>query len=448
MLQKAKPAKRNKRMKQQVMQRAGTVFIIFIFFFISLRVHAQESTVTSPFTTGDFRRQFYDGLMKWSIWNNLSYPLTDADNAYDFSSSFWPMELILYRSDSAKQRIAYAFSRIEEQDTGFQRGLLELVYTLYPDDFRSQVTALMQRASTPKILAMCAEYLWQNGRYPQVLPTVEKLMHQRFDTLQNDPVLLMMKERMFRKAPMPPMPPLSDLLSEQFAPGLTVLYSFQRSNRDVPGLVLVRQPDGHFVRDSNNKIIAVPQLARAINNLPFYLTNGNTPQGIYRMSGFGVSSSRFIGPTQNIQLSMPYEIPVDSFVVSYAGADSIWRIEDYKNLLPSSWQSYTPIYHAYYAGEAGRTAIIAHGTTIDPEYYKGQPYYPQTPSLGCLCALETWSPVNGMRLSSNQQRLVDAVKTAGLNIGYAVVIELNEKEGPIQMPEILSAIREAESRLQ
>jgi hypothetical protein len=124
--------------------------------------------------------------------------------------------------------------------------------------------------------------------------------------------------------------------------------------------------------------------------------------------------------------------------------DTGWNREVYRRLLPVSWQGYTPLYHAYYAGQAGRTAIIAHGTTINPAYYRGQPYYPQTPSLGCLCTHESWDPKTGQRLDSDQQKLVDAVKDAGNGIGYAVVINLSDKKAPVTLEEVLPALQQAE----
>ncbi|GAA4304141.1 hypothetical protein GCM10023143_08260 [Compostibacter hankyongensis] len=407
---------------------------------------ATESVVIAKNTTADFRQRFYEGLLKWSILKNISLPLTDADNAYDFRGSFWPMELILYHTDYARERLKYAFSMVDRQNADFQRALVEVVYTNFPTAFRPEVIRLMQRTTNAKVFAICANYLWRGGTTPDALPAILEGLRSRFDTARDNPVIMMLKADLgrARHAP-PPLPDLRDLLGLQFAPGLPVLYSFQRRNRDYPGMVVVRGPDGRFVRNGDGSVFAVPQLARSISNLPFYLTNGNTPQGVYRMSGFAVSRSQFIGPTQNIQLSLPYEIPVDSFVINYIGADSCWQKEAYHDLLPASWQSYLPVYDAFYAGKAGRSAIIAHGTTIDPSFYKGQVYYPQTPSEGCLCALETWSPADGSRTSSYQQQLVDALKSTGSPVGYAVVIELDDKAGPVQLNELLPFIRRAEN---
>lgn len=425
-----------------------TIFACLIIFssFIPSFCHAQDGPVYSQFTTEAFRNQFNPALIKWSILNNIKESLPDTDNQYDFQSAFWPMELILYKTDYVHERLAYAFTKADSCSAAFQRGLVEVSYTNWPDAFRPQVTQLMKYTDSPKVFAICAEYLWRGGKYPDEKTKILALMNQKFGNTQDNPTLMMLTQRLNTEED-PPLPPLTDLFSEQFAPGLTVIYSFQRDDRDYPGLVIVRKPDGSFVRDSSGKIFSVPQLARSITDLPFYLTNGNTPQGIFRMSGFAISSSRFIGPTTNIQLSMPYEIRVDSFLISPAPGDTDWNMESYKNLLPRSWQQYAPVYQSYYAGECGRTAIIAHGTTIDQDYYKGQIYYPQTPSQGCLCAHETWSPATGQRLESDQQKLVDAVKQAGNGIGYAVVIDLGNKRSPVKLGEILPYIQEAEKKL-
>jgi hypothetical protein len=103
------------------------------------------------------------------------------------------------------------------------------------------------------------------------------------------------------------------------------------------------------------------QLARSGSSLPYFLTNGNTPQGIYRINGTAVARNNYIGPTPNIQLFMPYEDSLEKFF-QYKWDSSIAPLAAYKNLLPTSWQNYQPMTEAFYAGKIGRTEIIAHGT--------------------------------------------------------------------------------------
>ena len=128
-----------------------------------------------------------------------------------------------------------------------------------------------------------------------------------------------------------------------------------------------------------------------------------------RFSGFDVSRLLYIGPTPNLQLQLPYEATPDAFFADSTLIDSSWNKELYASLLPASWRNYDGIYESFYAGEMGRSAVIMHGTTIDPEFYKAETYYPQTPSLGCLCSYEEWDS-SGYRISSNQQQIVNALK--------------------------------------
>jgi hypothetical protein len=118
-------------------------------------------------------------------------------------------------------------------------------------------------------------------------------------------------------------------------------------------------------------------------------------------------------------------------------ADTIWTTDWYKKLLPETWHQYFPIMETYYAGKAGRTEIIAHGTTINPAYYVGQPYFPHTPSLGCLCTKELWDEADGRRLFSNQQQLVAAIHKAGDANGYCIVLELDDEHRPVTIADIL-----------
>jgi hypothetical protein len=76
-----------------------------------------------------------------------------------------------------------------------------------------------------------------------------------------------------------------------------------------------------------------------------------------------------------------------------------------------------------------------HGTAVNPEFYKGQTYYPQTPSLGCLCSYEEWNK-NGVRIKSNQQQIDDALDSIGSSSGYVVVIELNDEKKAVSIDEI------------
>jgi len=240
------------------------------------------------------------------------------------------------------------------------------------------------------------------------------------------------------------LPPLIDIFNKDFLKGQTIIYSLQRSSRDYAGLVIIRKPDGSFVKDSSGNYFHTSQLARAITNYPFYITNGNTPQGIFRFTGFGVSKLLYIGPTPNLQLVMPCEAKPSVFFADSNLANTQWQKEMYASLLPESWKNYDGIYESYNAGAMGRYDIIMHGTTIDPVFYKGQSYYPNTPSLGCLCAYEEWDN-NGYRISSNPQKIKDALDSVGSTNGYVVVVDINNKKAAVIINEIQDIISMAQN---
>jgi hypothetical protein len=106
-------------------------------------------------------------------------------------------------------------------------------------------------------------------------------------------------------------------------------------------------------------------------------------------------------------------------------------------MLPKSWQNYTPIYEAYYAGKAGRNEIISHGTTVDPTYYKDSPFFPNTPTYGCLCAAEVWNPITGQLIQSDQVELVNAFINYGFNKGFLVVIDLDDQQKDVTLEEVV-----------
>ncbi|RYZ19237.1 MAG: hypothetical protein EOP49_48650 [Sphingobacteriales bacterium] len=177
--------------------------------------------------------------------------------------------------------------------------------------------------------------------------------------------------------------------------------------------------------------------------MPAYLTNGNTPAGILRMDGFDVSKAGAIGPTQNVQLTLPLEFDARHFLRDSSLTDTILKYSAYRHLLPENLHNSKHLYEAFYAGMAGRHEIIAHGTTVIPEYYSGKPYYPFTPTLGCLCTYETWDDSSQLRLASDQQLLVDAIRRAGGPNGYAIVIDLDDAQSPVTFEEVLQLLRKA-----
>jgi len=83
---------------------------------------------------------------------------------------------------------------------------------------------------------------------------------------------------------------------------------------------------------------------------------------------------------------------------------------------PSLWE-------VYEAGKLGLFEIIAHGTTINPTFYEKAPYFPCTPSLGCLCSPEKWNK-RGQRTKSTQQAWINTLEKERINPEWLIVVEI------------------------
>lgn len=419
------------------------VFISFLFiFFIQIPdCKAQyDAPLYTSYTTKTARAKLHDRLIKNSITRNLTFPLSDSTEE-NWEEAFNGMELLIFNTPFTKAKIEEAFSDIQNRSIHFQRSFVEIVYALYPTAYEEDAFALLQTTSDLTVFAICTEYILQQNPSVEKLDQVRVFLQSNFTFDSSDPmytaVLQSIEGAKNGGKAFISKQNLKSLLSSVFLRGNIVMYSFQRKNRDYPGLVLVRNASGRFSTDSTGQVFHAPQLARSISNLPFYFKGGNTPQGIFLMYGFGVSMSSFIGPSANIQMGMPVELSVRKFLRDSAIYDSIWHIDYYKRLFPSKLMDCLPLYESYTAGAIGRNEIIAHGTAIDPEYYTNQVYYPLTPSRGCLCTKEIW---NGNRLSSDQQKLVNALLQAGGANGYCVVIEIDDKKEPVTLEDILPYI--------
>jgi len=77
----------------------------------------------------------------------------------------------------------------------------------------------------------------------------------------------------------------------------------------------------------------------------------------------------------------------------------------YEKNIPEEIRVYKSIHQTYYAGIAGRNEIILNGTTINPNYNLSE-IFPNTPSLSCITVFEIRDQKKGMRLFSNQEKLI------------------------------------------
>lgn len=441
------------------------------------------SELRSPQAT----RESQDKLMHQMLDERIPAFAGDPTSATQrlWENAMWSAKLLdlntsLTRSGIRKGLLFYKQGREE-----FQRATLETAYALDPRAFTKQVNSVILETTHPKHFAIAALYLARSaqargGASGETRARVLRLMRRKFPDWERNPILTtlnydMTKGRPSRDgAPMPKAPPLRDMLTTQFMTGWPVVYTLQREERNYPGLAVVRRPDGTFMRNPDGTLFHVTHLARSLSNLPGYITNGNTPQGIFSIQGIDVSRNRFIGQTPFLETVLPYEVPPALFFHTDDSKGTTMTEEVYRNLFPAgdatsntakknsppNWRNYFPVWEAYYAGVAGRSEMLSHGTTVDPSYYMGKSYYPNTPTIGCICAKEFWDETDGHALVSDQLALVKAfLNAAGKDKtqttshspaserphGFLAILNIDDQTRPVTLDEVIPTILEAEA---
>jgi len=379
-------------------------FFTGIICFMLMNLSAQYDSLIFEFASKNNREKVKLELIQ-KINAAIDLPFVEK-NYFQYKVAFWAMELMLYQNNIVEIKIPSWISQLKYENASMQWILLEYLFTIYPGKYADLVKKNWSYLKTDKIKALALEYI-----------SVDKL-----DTsfLLKDSFKVSNYYRLFELQYQQKIATTlftsNNFLKHSFLPNQTVLVSFQYADRNSPGYLMVRLSNGKWLSDDNNKPYQFHQLARSITNMPYYLTNGNTPQGLYKLTGFDSSNNNWIGPTTNLQMLMPFEKDgKNNFFVSK-------NVEqEYKELLGSLADN-TNLWQSFEAGKIGRTEIIAHGTTIPIDFYKSTTYYPCTPSLGCLCSPEIWDD-NGKRIMSIQNQWISLLKQHLLNPNYLLVIE-------------------------
>lgn len=401
----------------------------------------QLSDFTAPRTTAEARAEFRQTEREEKIFARLAKELYDETES-DWGGAFWTAGLLNELGPEVKAAVRQALEDFPNRSAGFQEVALRSANTLFPDQFEGEVRNALEQTSTPKAFAIAAYYLLNLQDTAEQRLALTQMLAEKFPDWRNDGRLAMLWKDL-GAINYPDRPPLPDLLRHGFG-GKAVIYSFQRRDRRHPGIAVVRKANGEFVTDDAGEILAIPQLAMSRTNMAATITFGNSPEGLYTITTSGVASNPFIGPTPYLYSKVTYEASVAEFYHDPAMGDIEWSKGLYLALLPKSWRGYFPIHEAWYAGKAGRSEMLNHGTTIDPEHYRGQPYYPQTPSAGCLCTLERWDPETGALLESDQVRLLNAWHEAGDGTGYFLLVELDDQKKPVSAEEVRQFITNLE----
>ena len=343
-----------------------------------------------------------------------------------------------------------------EKSPAYQRAVLSAAHTQFWAETAPLIPTLLPNIKTPREFAIGAYTLLRNDDSATQRQMLATMMQTQFPDWASEPRLRALQRRL-TVAPQEDLalrPPLVDLLAAPLRAGYPAVFSFQRRDRERAGLALVRGVDGRFVRNADGSYFNIAQLAMARTNLPGTITNGNTPQGVFVVKGTGTATNRWIGPTPYLESMLPVEAPValfdlptarDTLPVTTSDENKVaWTEQAYMSFLPASWRNYFPIKEALLAGLAGRDEILAHGNTVNSAYYRGAPYFPAAPSAGCLVAMEYWSKEDGTLVHSDQLALVKAFVSGGKDVGYLVVVEIDDQPRAVILADVIQAVVAAE----
>lgn len=346
--------------------------------------------------------------LKNSIHQTLELPFTERYFP-KYNGSYWAMQIMLYKPTNYAKKLPAQIKGLPQAPAYFQYSFLEMLYTLYPKQFAYNVKAIWHQLATSKNKALALEYLAQAALFPKIVDTSSFTKTQYYQCYKDN----------WNKKNKLKLPKKSECLNANFLPNEDVLISFQSNNRNIPGYLQFRTKNHTWLLNSNQKNVKHTQLARSISNLPYYLTNGNTPQGLYKIIGIDTSDNAWIGQTPNLQIRLPFEDELTQFFSN----DTNYQYQ--YNVLLGSLQKFTQLQQTFIAGKLGRSEIIAHGTAINPNYYKHKTYYPCTPSLGCLCSPEIYNK-EGYLIESHQQNFMKFIINKTIKPKWLLVIEVSD----------------------
>ena len=374
-----------------------------------------QPKVVDSFTTKAERVRFV--TEKTHFIDSVFSELPNPKNEKECQSAFWASELMMIKSLTAQESIKFGLKHFSTFSDSFKRSLLQHVFTLYPKGFVHEIDSLILQDPDEKRFVMMANYLIRQDetRVEMLL----KLMPEKFENWEENPILRAFMIDHTKNGSMTKVN-IDELIKFRRNSKEASFFVFVYKNRDIPGELMIQSAKGKMLHE-NGDTLRFKLLARSITNLAEYITNGNTPQGVYSVQGFSSSDNIFIGKSPTIVTTLPFEILLSEF--SHGKLKNDWSLEQYNKFYPESWRNHLPKNMAFYAGKAGRSEIIIHGTTIDTEFYKSQSYYPFTPSLGCLCLLERWNNKDGSLMESEQLRLVKTLKSNNIRNGLMYVIE-------------------------
>lgn len=432
------------------MKVKAVLLCLLVFLQYDTEAQPRREEIYSDFVLYNKRQLLLKDLHENVVGKAFLAPL-DSNTEYKYEAACRAIVQFMLDNDTTQLGITRLFVQYDALQYDTKRAMLETVYGMYPDQYIQSIQLLLAKEVDPFLFAMAAAYSLRYDSSNANSANVRKRLREQFPDYGNIPVLAELDKYLstYTRYKAPAVNDLIELFRHQQIVKKKAIYSFQRHNRDYAGLAIIQNADGSFMRHADGRLMMFEQLARSASGMPYFIPDGNTPQGVFSIQGTAVTYNKLIGPTPNLQLVMPYERKWTTYfhagdsVVYTPNYDALWS---YLQLLPPSMRNIASVTESFYAGKIGRNSIIAHGTTIDPEYFRSKPWYPLTPTMGCLCAKELWNTSNGRLLMSDQFNLISAFSATAGSRGYLYVIDIDDQKKPVSKFEIERLVKEFEKK--
>ena len=249
--------------------------------------------------------------------------------------------------------------------------------------------------------------------------------------------------------PVLPEEAIEDWLEWQIAPGELQLFVLCGPDRSQLCQTLLKDGQGRWISDAlTGRVWSVPLAGRSLHSLPWYLSRGETPQGVYRLEGFipqpDTDFFYAYGFFPLVNLFVPHEPGVENFIPGHPG--TIDTLGEYQSLLPPRWRSVLAAQESYWAGQLGRGLFRIHGTGEATNFFVNNDRFPQmngwNPAIGCLSAQEIYDD-RGNLIAGDMPKILEALERAQNSIvsprskstpvtGYVIVLNVADPQAIVQ----------------
>lgn len=415
------------------------------------------ANVTQPQALASARsrqRQEQERQVRPENYDLQRYPVSDA-NARHWRNLLWTTAIVEPRepfvAQALTQLLAYTTQpRLSDAQTRTIDMAMQIATQMFladPNTYASLGSSFRQtldRSADPQWVAMAFSALMQAGLDRTELLQWRDRIQQRFPKWQqNDNLYTTLRDAEAQLDPSP-RPPLKDLLNWQVAPGELQGYVLCRPNRYLLCRLILKDGQGKWVR-TGNQLWSVPLLLRSIHHLQWNFVRGQTPQGLYRIEGSTPQPDdaffRAYGQFSLVNLFVPFESGAKQFIPGEPG--SFRRsLPAYQALLPPSWRKDWGLQESYWAGKLGRSLFRIHGSGDATNFFSGKSGYPDSynwnPTIGCLSALEVYSPT-GKLLQADMPGILGKLRSIGGQSfqGYLFVVDLpGSQSQPVSLADV------------